>query len=260
MAAEQWPPMTRKLLALALAAGLLLGCEDSKPDKNPFAPPPKQTVEPAKDAGTAPPTGPPQLAIDDLGPKIGYTRVLLDKPEGRDRLAHELSETKEDWDGKEVPLTIDRRSKLAWVVAFIHELGKVGASKVVIKTETRKEFPTQLAFTPLAKAATPEPCALVAIVQDDRTTAVWKVAGGLAMKRAKGMAGPDLSTTADTIERLGKACSSSNSFFVSADPTVEWGLTYDLAASTKQLQDVKFDNIVLLETTPVPGHKVDLGK
>ena len=49
-------------------------------------------------------------------------------------------------------------------------------------------------------------------------------------------------------------------FFVSAGETVEWGLAYDLAASTRSLSDVKFDNLVLLEKTPTAGRKVELTK
>jgi hypothetical protein len=252
--------MTRTTLALALVASLLGGCDDSKPEKNPFEPPPKETVEPPKDAGFPAKKGPPELGIDDLGPKVGFSRVLLDKRDGRDRLAHELGETKENWDGKEVTLAIVRKAKLSWAVTFMQELGKVGATKVIVKTETRKEFPGEVAFTPLAKAPTPEPCALTGMILDDRETAVWKVSGGMAMKRSKGLAGPDLSTTADTIERLAKSCAKSNLFFVSADESVEWGLVYDLAASTKKIENVKLDNIVLLEKTPVAGRKVDLGK
>ena len=251
--------MTRSVLVLALLGSLFGACDDKEPKKNPFEGPAKTTVEPPKDAAPPAPKGPPELSIDDLGPKIGFTRVLLDKPEGRDRLAKELADTKEYWDGKEASVAIDRKSKMAWVVAFVQELAKVGVSKVVIKTETRKEYPADLAFTPLSKIGAVEPCALAGMILDDRSTAIWKVAGGMAMKRSKGLAGPDLSTTGETIERLQKGCPHSNVFFVSADDSVEWGLCYDLAATTKKI-DVKFDNIVLLEKTPVAGRKVEIGK
>jgi len=251
--------MIRKALVMGLAlAGLMAGCDDSPPPKNPFEPPPKKTVEPPKLTEAPKPKGPPELAIDELGPKVGYSRVLLDKPEGRDKLAKELSDNKSWYSGKEVTLSVIRKAKMKWVMTMMHEIGTVGATKVIIKTETREEFPKELVFTPLSKAPEPEPCALVGMILDDRSSAIWKVAGGTAMRRSKGFAGPDLSMTGDTIERLAKACKQSNMFFVSADENVEWGLAYDLAASTKKLEDVKLDNLVLLEKFPTAGRKVEL--
>jgi hypothetical protein len=97
------------------------------------------------------------------------------------------------------------------------------------------------------------------MVLEDRGTAVWKLSGGTAMKRARGFAGPDLSMTQETLERLGKACSSASVIFVSGAEAIEWGLVYDLAGSAKTMPAVKFDSVVLLPETPVPGHKVELG-
>jgi len=244
--------------AFALCLGALAGCDDSPPPKNPFEPPPKDTVAPPKLTAPPKPKGPPELAIDELGPKVGFSRVLLDKPEGRDKLAKEIKEIKEHYDGKEATLSVIRKAKMVWVMTMMQELGKIGATKVIIKTDTREEFPKELAFTPLARAPEPEPCALVGLIMEDRSSAIWKVGGGLAMRRAKGFAGPDLSTTAETIERMAKACKQSNMFFVSAAENVEWGLAYDLAASTRKIEDVKFDHVLLLEKFPTAGRKVDL--
>lgn len=242
-------------LLFALAAG---GCDDKPPPKNPFEPPPKQTVEPPKITEVPKPKGPPELGIDDLGPKVGFTRVLLDKPEGREKLAKELNEIKSQYEGKEPVLDVIRKAKLVWVMTLMNELGKIGVTKVIVKTETREDYPKQLTFTTQAKAPKPEPCALAGMILEDRSSAIWKVSGGTAMKRAKGLAGPDLSTTADTIERLAKACKQSNVFFVSADENVEWGLAYDLAATTTKIEDVKLETLVLLEKFPTAGRKVEL--
>jgi hypothetical protein len=115
-----------------------------------------------------------------------------------------------------------------------------------------------LPFSPeLSLKATPD-CSVVAMVLEDRGTAVWKLSGGVATKHGKGMAGPDLSMTGDNIARFAKGCKQSSTIFISAGPSVEWGLTYDLAASSKALDKTSFDTFVLLEETPVPGHKVDL--
>jgi hypothetical protein len=72
------------------------------------------------------------------------------------------------------------------------------------------------------------------------------------------MAGPDLSMTGDTIERVARACKTPAALFVAGAPEIEWGLVYDLAASTKRL-NVRYEAVALLSVTPVPGHKVELG-
>lgn len=253
--------MTRSAFVVLALASLGLGaCDDPPPKKNPFEGPKKDTVEPPKDAAPPKPAGPPELGIDDLGPKVGFSRVLLDKPEGRDKLREELTQNKQHYEGKEATLSVIRKAKLAWVTTMLSELGKIGATKVIVKTETRKDYPGELPFTPEVKAPTPEPCAVVGMILDDRSAAVWKISGGTAIKRAKGLAGPDLSTTGETIERFAKGCKGSNVFFVSAQEGVEWGLAYDLAASTRVLEDVKLEAFVLLEKTPTAGRKVELSK
>ena len=57
---------------------------------------------------------------------------------------------------------------------------------------------------------------------------------------------------------MAKKCKASSTLFVSAGPSVEWGLTYDLAASAKTLPQAGFDRFVLLGETAVPGHKISL--
>ncbi len=237
---------------------LLLGCDNQPAPKNPFEPPPKETNEPPPITEVPKPAGPPHLAIDELGPKIGFSRVLLDKPEGRAKLDQEFDQVKGEFEGKDATLAVIRKAKLSHVVAMLSALEKVGVPRVVIKTETRAEYPPELTFTPQGKLKEPAACSLVATVLADRGTAVWKIGGGLAMRRAKGFAGPDLTMTGETIQRLGRTCKDSRVFFVSAAPEIEWGLTYDLAASTKKLEDVNFDTYVLLTETPVAGRKVKL--
>ncbi|MEZ4227214.1 MAG: biopolymer transporter ExbD [Polyangiaceae bacterium] len=254
--------MRRGLLGVfcVSVAGLVAtGCDDSPPPKNPFDPPASATKAPPPVTEVPKPKGPPELSIDDLGPKVGFTRVLLDKPEGREKLARELDDTKEHFDGKEATLSVVRKAKLAHVVAMVSGLEKVGVTKIIIKTETRKEYPAELTFTPQGKLKDLAPCTVVGMVLDDRGTAVWKIAGGTASKRAKGFAGPDLTMTGETIERYAKACKNSTTFLVSAAEGIEWGLAYDLAASTKKLEGASFDTYALLRETPIAGRKVDLG-
>ncbi|MEI9938019.1 MAG: hypothetical protein WDO69_12440 [Pseudomonadota bacterium] len=239
---------------LGLSLGLLAACDD--PPKPP-PPTPEATATPTATAAPKP-AGPPDFEIDTLSAKVGFERALLDKPDGRTNLINLLKPTEKYVSGNDATLIVDRSAKLPWVIAFIDELGKLGAKHVLLKTETRKEFAASLPFTPELSLKSPPDCSVVAMVLEDRGTAVWKLSGGVATKHGKGMAGPDLSMTGDNIERFAKGCKQSSTLFVSVGPSVEWGLAYDLAASAKTLPKAGFDTFVLLGETPVPGHKVSL--
>ena len=159
--------------------------------------------------------------------------ALKDQRDGHDNLIKLLKPAQNFVDGQDVSLVVDRNAKLPWVTTYVEELGKLGAKHVLIKTETRKEFAASLPFTPELSLKSPPDCSVVAMVLEDRGTAVWKLSGGVATKHGKGMAGPDLSMTGDNILRFAKGCKQSSTLFVSAGPSVEWGLAYDLAASSK---------------------------
>jgi hypothetical protein len=256
------PPLTNRaavrppiiaILALSLA---VFGCEDA-PKKNPFDPP-KDAAIPAPPASAIPKQETaPDLQIDTISTKVGGERALLHNPEGKAQLTKLLSDAKRWIEGKEVLLIVDRKAKVPWVVAYLDELGKLGPSKITIRTETRKEYSQDQRFTPEAKTKAP-PCSVVAMVTPDYATAVWKISGGVAGKRPKGMAGPDLSMTGDSIERFAKGCKESSTFFVQVAEGIEWGLAFDLAASSRVLEHAKFEDTVLLGEIPTPGHKVDL--
>jgi hypothetical protein len=249
--------LARRIGALALLLSVW-GCEDA-PKKNPFDPPADKAVEPPPAKESPKPVGPPDLAIDSISPKVGFERQNFQFPDGRSKLAAALKENQQHFDGKQATLIIDRKAKQTWVAAYLSELGKIGVPTVLIKTDTRDEFPHELVFTPESKLATSPSCSTVAMILADRGTAVWKLSGGVAGKRGKGMAGPDLSMTGETIERVAKACKGAAALFVAGAPEIEWGLVYDLAASTKKL-NVHYDATALLSITPVPGHKVELGR
>jgi hypothetical protein len=245
-------------LGLGLCLCAALGCDD-KPEKAAGDTAASAQPTPEATVSAAPkPAGPPDFEIDTLSAKVGFERALLDQRDGHDNLTKLLKPTENFVDGQDVSLLVDRSAKLPWVVTFIDELGKLGAKHVIVKTETRKEYAPSLAFSPELSLKSPPDCSTVAMVLEDRGTAVWKLSGGVATKHGKGMAGPDLSMTGDNIERFAKGCKQSTMLFVSAGPSVEWGLAYDLAVSAKTLDKVHFDTFVLLGETPVPGHKVDL--
>ena len=243
--------------ALALLLSVW-GCEDA-PKKNPFDPPADKPIEPPPAKEPPKPLGPPDLAIDSISPKVGFERENFQFPDGRAKLAAALKANQQHFEGKQATLIIDRKAKQEWVAAYLSELGKIGVPTVLVKTETRDEFPHELTFTPESKLGSSPGCSTVAMILADRGTAVWKLSGGVAGKRGKGMAGPDLSMTGDTIERVAKACKGAAALFVAGAAEIEWGLVYDLAASTKKL-NVHYDATALLSITPVPGHKVDLGR
>jgi hypothetical protein len=199
----------------------------------------------------------PEFAIDDVSVKVGFERALLQNPEGRTKLASLLGDSKKWIEGQEIKLSVLRKTKVAWVAAYVEELGKHAPAKIWIRTDTRPDYDSELRFTPETKTQAP-PCSVVGIVTSDYGTAVWKLSGGTAGKRGRGMAGPDLSMTGETIERIAKSCKDSKTFFVSVAEGIEWGLAYDLAASSRELDGVKFEDIVLLGEAPVPGHKVTL--
>lgn len=200
---------------------------------------------------------PPVLEIDTISPKVGTERALLIHPEGKAKLTELLADQKKWLEGKDVTLIVDRQTKVPWVVTFLDELGKTNPSSITIRTETRKDFSADQRFVPEAKVQAP-PCSVVGMVTSDYGTAVWKLSGGTASKRSKGMAGPDLSMTGDTIERFAKGCKESTTFFVQVAEGAEWGLAFDLGASSRKLEHAKFDTTVLLGEIPTPGHKVAL--
>lgn len=246
-----------RLLASALGAlALLLACKE-KPKPSTASEPALASAAPGP-AASSPPNAQPELAVDGLGAKLGFSRILLDRAEGQERLRQELGQQRAAFAGKEVTIKADRSAKLPYVARLVEELGALSASPIRIKTETRKEFPGELEFAPLAQNKSAKECSVVAMILADRATAVWKLSGGVATKRARGFAGPDLTMTGDTLERFGKACKDSSLLFISAAESIEWGLVFDLAASAKGLPGGHFERFVVLAEAPIAGRRVKL--
>jgi hypothetical protein len=249
-----WP----SLVALGSVLFALLGCDDPGPQKNPFDPPKDAPVKPPPVTEVPKPKGPPELSIDNLSPKIGFSRVLLQKPTDREKLKNEILAVRNDFSGKEATVSIDRKADSKWVIAMLEELANIGAQPIVIKTSSRTDFTQQLTMDVPFRAGKVADCSVVTAILADRSTAVWKLSGGTAARRGKGLGGPDLSMTGETIERYAKACKQSNTLFVSGAEGIEWGLIYDLAASTKKLEKVSFERIILLSEPPTAGRAVKL--
>jgi len=243
------------VLAALLVAFVAAGCED-KPQ-----PPPATTASPTPEATATPPpkpTLPPTLVVDTSGALVAGTRVSLDGAGAVERLKTELAQHREFIDGKETRFAAERPVKPSYVAAMLEALTATGATRALVRTSTRSEFPGEIGFIGLAKAKSAPPCSVVAVITDDRGSAVWSLKGGVAGKRGKGMAGPDLTLTAETLTTHAKKCPESQVLFVGGAPGVEWGLVYDLAASTKTLPKAYFSELALVADSPVPGHPVEL--
>ena len=246
------------LVALSLSAMAFAGCDDSKPQRNPFDPPPDAPKQPPPVTEPPKPQGPPELSLDSVGPKVGFTRIVLQKAEDYDKLRKEIQGVRDQFNGKDVHVVASRDTNTQWVVAMLKDLEAIGASALYVRTQTRKEFSGELEFLTQEKAAALPSCSVVAIVREDRGTAVWRLSGGTASKRTKGFAGPDLSMTADTLERYYKGCKQSDTLFVSGAEGIEWGLVYDLAASARKLEKAKYEHLALLSEPPIAGRPVKL--
>ena len=244
---------TAFVIAAALAAS---GCDDPKPP----APAPAVTDTPvAETPKPAAPKGPPTLFVDDSGASIGGNRIDLNQPEGLPKLKASVDENQSLLAGSVPTVGVDRKAKLPHVGALLDALGNAGVKRALVRTTTRTDFPGELHFVPLSVVNKPAPCSVIGMITEDRGSAVWKISGGAAGKRGKGMAGPDLTLTGETIERVAKNCDS-KTFFVSAAAGVEWGLAYDLAAATKSLPKTAFTDYVLIPEKAVPGHALDIAK
>ncbi len=253
--------LVRRFLAPSLSALCAVGlvsvaCEE-QPAPEPLKADPLE-LEPVVEEKPVAAKGPPRFEVDETSAKVGYDRFMLDKADGKTKLDAALDAQKAHVEGKAIELSISRKAKLPWVATMLDALDSHGASSFTIRTETRSDYPASVEFSPASGAKGAASCSPVATIQQDRSTVVWKLGGGGARRRGRGLGGPDLSTTGLSIESTAKACKAADSLFVSADPEIEWGLVYDLAASTKQLEEVRFEHRVLLPDTPKTGKKVEL--
>jgi biopolymer transport protein ExbD len=246
------------LLALVCSGLFAVACDDEKPQRNPFDPPPNAPKQPPPTTEVPKPEGPPELSLDAVGLKVGFTQIVPQKPEDFDKLHKEVQGVRDQFSGKDVHVKASRETKTEWVVKMLSELDQIGASALYVQTDTRKEYSGELEFQLEKKVANVPSCSLVAVVREDRGTAVWRLSGGTASKRSKGFAGPDLSMTGDTLERYYKGCKQSDTLFVSGAEGIQWGLVFDLAASAKKLEKASFPRLALLSEPPTAGRPVRL--
>lgn len=235
----------------------VLGCEEEKPK-------PVQAAE-VKKAEPAPEPvieSPPHLVISESGPSVRGMSVMVEQKSGKitglDKLKTYLGDEKRFIDGQELNVLIDRKAKQGWVSPYLKALSDLGAAKITVKTETRSDFPAELEFVSAEKAASSIPCTLVGGITDDNETAIWRVSGGAARKRHKGLGGPDLSMTAETITDMAKTCDSDLIFVSGSSDATEWGFVYDLAASAIDNPEAKLKRASLPNEPAVAGTKLKL--
>lgn len=247
------------LAVVALLSGA--GCDE--PAKPAAKPAPAQADEPEPEAPPPPPT-PPTFSIDELGPKVRYSRAIITDDSGKPRvqgleqLRKDLALEKDYIAGKDVLLTVGRKANPSWVSMYLAELEPLSPGTIRIGTETRTEYPKEVEFALEGSSSALPPCTLTGAILEDRSTAIWKIAGGTARKRGRGMGGPDLTMTGDTIVSLAKGCDSPL-FVVSGAEGVEWGLIYDLAASAMTLEKAALKRALLPKERPTAGRPVKLG-
>lgn len=245
--------------ACAGLAGFAFGCDEQ---------PPKKTERPAPIAQDDPPPLPkpktaPAFRVDELGPLVGFSRSMLVTPDGQEnatgraQLTSDLSAEKEYITDKVVLVQVDRKAHPEWVSLYLKEVFALSPSRIIIETESRPEYPKSIEFVSRSAQTQADPCTIVGTVTEQRATAIWRVSGGTARKRPRGMSGPDLTRTADTIQSMFKGCKS-DLFIVHAAPGVEWGMIYDLAAAGLAVPGSTLKRAALPETRPTPGQAVTL--
>lgn len=242
------------LLASTLA---LVACDDSKPKGSEAAPSATatQSAAPAEAAPPKPKTM-PALIVDSSGPYLGQVRIDMKAENWAEKLTAAVKDL--PINGAQVTLIAEPRAKTPHVAAVVAELGKAGAPKILVKTNGRDDVPKELLLTPPSAATSPAPCSLTVMVLKDLSTAVWPFKGGLGKKQRKGLAGPDLSNTAEIIKKDLATCNSSTALF-SADDTLTWEMPYNLAGTLKVADEKKqIETLILLAESPVAGRAVTL--
>lgn len=204
----------------------------------------------------AKPSGPakPVITVDDGGALVNGERIDFAQPDAKGRMTAALV-GKPMVEGAAVEIEVMRNVKTPRVALAVHAIRVAKAKSVTVKTPNRDRVMTELH---LALPTTAPDCSAVGFIGKDRAINAWAVAGGTAARFTKGFAGPDLTLGSAGVRKVSKSCKAPW-FFVSAEDTVEWGQTFDLALAVLAGDDAGppiATDAALLSEAPVPGRKV----
>ncbi|MCC6647820.1 MAG: hypothetical protein IT374_19915 [Polyangiaceae bacterium] len=248
--------MRWSLACLAVAA---VGC-DSPKSEAPSAPSAAPAVTSAPAAAPAPSASPPRLpnlVVDTPGVNVGGEPHHAQNPEATKRLRDAVA--KLPVSGKDVPVVALRGAKTGDVTALLGALFAAGATGAEVRTQNRDRRDTLFSVTPPKRAGKLPECTVAAMMLKDRTAASWTLRGGVALKYPRGMAGPDLTLTFEGVAKQVKACAASTALVVSGDPSVEWGLTFDLYDKLKTTEPaLPITTWIVPAEAPVAGRAVRL--
>lgn len=198
----------------------------------------------------------PAVTVDDMGPFIAGQRASLKEQDGPAKLKKIVSEL--PIKGKEVDLVVLKNAKMTDVMAVVRELGAAGAPSIKVKSaEGRGDLPKEFSIVAQSKLADkPAACSVVAMISKNLATDVWAISGGTGKRHVKGFAGPDLSNTGETLQKVLKKCDSKIAFF-SADDTLGWEMAHMMGgAILANDEEKKITTLVLLDEVPVPGRPI----
>ena len=250
--------MQRTLPSLALVLLLGVGCEDDHTSR----------VDEILSAATAEPPPPPEpekfegvppILVDTLGAVFGSRRAKdLDKEPGKRELEKIVSEI--PFGSEPVEVKALPKAKTPDVVETIWALGKAGVKEIIVRTDARDDLPKELVITPQQLVSDPKPCSVVAMVTDNADTGVWAFKGGGGVRKRKGLAGPDMSNTGETIEDWLARCDSDTAFFSTA-ANMPWEHGFSIGGLFRKHDEKgKIKKLVLLGSEPVAGRPVELRK
>jgi biopolymer transport protein ExbD len=244
-------------VVLLACLGVTAACEEKK-DKLI-----EKVAGPASASATAvepPPPNPdkvPQIVVDAQGAYVGGERANLSLADGAKRLRELLGTFR--LTGKSVTVVALRNARTPDVATVVSAVGAAGVADVSVRTQDRTKKDFTLKVVPDEKAGKLPDCTVVAMVMKDRSTTSWAIRGQTAIRYSKGMAGPDLSSTVEGVQKQVHGCTSS-AIAISGDDVVEWGLTFDLAERLVNADPpLKTSTVVLLKEAPVAGRPVKVG-
>lgn len=250
----------RRLLPVAgiVLAANVVACDEPKEEAGATS---ATATAPAPPPAPKKPEGVPSMLVDDRGPVVGTDRVKEDmsKPAGLAELKKLLTDL--PYTDEPVVVRVLKNANMGHVVEMVFALGEAGAPKVLIKTDPpRTDVPGELLLTPEQKLDEVDGCSVAAMVNEKLDTGVWEFKGGLGTRHPKGMAGPDLSNTQETIKKKLDRCDSDVAFLSTAHG-LPWEHAFALGAQfAKADEKKKLKHLVLLGIEPVGGKKIELRK